>query len=96
MDTSERSAGGQRIPQTDVALVETVLDLVSAGATLSGVSLVTIAKHAGVSPNSIYQSPSRLRSWRGSSAGTHRLASMRPERSRRYGEIAPAKQRQAK
>jgi hypothetical protein len=31
-----------------------VLDLVAAGATLSGLSLVTIAEHAGVSRNSLY------------------------------------------
>jgi AcrR family transcriptional regulator len=55
METTERPAGRQRDPQTDVALVEAVLDLVSAGATLSGLSLVTIAKHAGVSRNSFYR-----------------------------------------
>jgi hypothetical protein len=31
-------------------VIEAVLDLVTAGATLSGLSLVTIAGHAGVSP----------------------------------------------
>ena len=51
----ERSAGRQRDPQTDVDLIEAVLDLVGAGATLSGLSLVTIAKHAGVSRNSLYR-----------------------------------------
>jgi AcrR family transcriptional regulator len=55
MDTTERPGGRQRDPQTDVALVEAVLDLVSAGATLSGLSLVAIAKHAGVSRNSLYR-----------------------------------------
>src|ERR1700684_591502 len=55
METIERPGGRQRDPQTDVALVEAVLDLVSAGATLSGLSLVTIAKHAGVSRNSFYR-----------------------------------------
>jgi AcrR family transcriptional regulator len=52
---SERSAGRHRDPKADVAIVEAVLDLVSAGATLSGLSLVTIAKHAGVSRNSLYR-----------------------------------------
>jgi AcrR family transcriptional regulator len=55
MEGSERTAGRQRDPGTDVALIEAVLDLVSAGATLSGLSLVEIAKHAGVSRNSLYR-----------------------------------------
>src|ERR1700689_35304 len=55
METIERPGGRQRDPETDVALVEAVLDLVSAGATLSGLSLVAIAKHAGVSRNSLYR-----------------------------------------
>ena len=55
METTERPVGRRRDPQTDVALVEAVLDLVSAGATLSGLSLVTIAQHAGVSRNSLYR-----------------------------------------
>jgi AcrR family transcriptional regulator len=55
MDANERPVGRQRDPETDVALVEAVLDLVGAGATLSGLSLVTIAKHAGVSRNSLYR-----------------------------------------
>src|ERR1700734_1414449 len=55
MDTIERPGGRQRDPQTDVALVEAVLDLVGAGATLSGLSLVAIANHAGVSRNSLYR-----------------------------------------
>lgn len=55
METTERPAGRQRDPKTDIALVEAVLDLVSAGATLSGLSLVTIAQHAGVSRNSLYR-----------------------------------------
>jgi AcrR family transcriptional regulator len=55
VETIERPGGRQRDPQTDVALVEAVLDLVSAGATLSGLSLVAIAKHAGVSRNSLYR-----------------------------------------
>jgi AcrR family transcriptional regulator len=55
MEENERPVGRQRDPETDVALVEAVLDLVGAGATLSGLSLVTIAKHAGVSRNSLYR-----------------------------------------
>jgi AcrR family transcriptional regulator len=51
----ERPAGRQRDPNTDVAIVEAVLDLIGAGATLSGLSLVTIASHAGVSRNSLYR-----------------------------------------
>jgi AcrR family transcriptional regulator len=37
------------------ATVEAVLDLISGGATLSGLSLVTIAAQAGVSRNSLYR-----------------------------------------
>jgi AcrR family transcriptional regulator len=55
MERSERTAGRQRDPETDAALMEAVLDLVSAGSTLSGLSLVEIAKHAGVSRNSLYR-----------------------------------------
>src|SRR5580700_9092131 len=55
MESVERSAGRQRDPQTDLDLIEAVLDLVSAGATLSGLSLVTIASQAGVSRNSLYR-----------------------------------------
>jgi AcrR family transcriptional regulator len=55
METIERLGGRQRDPQTDIAAVEAVLDLVSTGATLSGLSLVAIAKHAGVSRNSLYR-----------------------------------------
>ncbi len=50
-----RPAGRRRDPRTEAAAVEAVLDLVSAGATLSGLSLVTIAEHAGVSRNSLYR-----------------------------------------
>ncbi len=50
-----RTAGRKREPRTDAAAVEAVLDLVSAGATLSGLSLVMIAEHAGVSRNSLYR-----------------------------------------
>ncbi len=55
MDTSKPPAGRKRDPRTDVAAVEAVLDLVSKGATLTGLSLVTIAEHAGVSRNSLYR-----------------------------------------
>lgn len=55
MERVERSAGRKRDPRTDVAAVEAVLDLVADGATLSGLSLVTIAQHAGVSRNSLYR-----------------------------------------
>jgi AcrR family transcriptional regulator len=50
-----RSAGRQRDERTDAALIAAVLDLVSAGATLSGLSFVAIAEHAGVSRNSLYR-----------------------------------------
>src|SRR6202034_4170852 len=53
--TPNRPAGRQRDPRTDVAIIDAVLDLVSTGSTLSGLSLVTIAKHAGVSRNSLYR-----------------------------------------
>jgi AcrR family transcriptional regulator len=55
METSTRGAGRRRDPRTETAAIEAVLDLVSAGATLSGLSLVTIAEHAGVSRNSLYR-----------------------------------------
>jgi AcrR family transcriptional regulator len=55
MDAAERTAGRKRDPRTDVAVVEAVLDLIAAGATLSGLSLVTIAERAGVSRNSLYR-----------------------------------------
>jgi AcrR family transcriptional regulator len=47
--------GRKRDPRTDSAAVEAVLDLVSTGLSLSGLSLVTIAEHAGVSRNSLYR-----------------------------------------
>src|SRR6202034_1569310 len=53
--TPNRPAGRQRDPRTDVAIIDAVLDLVSTGSTLSGLSLVAIAKHAGVSRNSLYR-----------------------------------------
>ncbi len=55
MQPSERPAGRQRDPRTQAAAVEAVLDLISEGATLSGLSLVTIAERAGVSRNSLYR-----------------------------------------
>lgn len=51
----QRAAGRRRDPRTDTAALDAVLDLVAAGATLSGLSLVTIAEHAGVSRNSLYR-----------------------------------------
>jgi AcrR family transcriptional regulator len=55
MDTIIRPAGRKRDPRTESAAIEAVLDLVSTGATLSGLSLVTIAEHVGVSRNSLYR-----------------------------------------
>lgn len=55
MEAVERSAGRKRDPRTDAAAIDAVLDLVGAGATLSGLSLVTIAERAGVSRNSLYR-----------------------------------------
>jgi AcrR family transcriptional regulator len=52
---TERTGGRRRDPRSDTALIDAVLDLVSDGATLSGLSLVTIASHAGVSRNSLYR-----------------------------------------
>jgi AcrR family transcriptional regulator len=62
-DVSARPVPGRkRDDRTDVLLIEAVLDLVSEGATLSGLSLVMIAERAGVSRNSLY------RRWRTKSA----------------------------
>jgi AcrR family transcriptional regulator len=55
METVARPAGRKRDPRTETAAIDAVLDLVAAGATLSGLSLVTIAEHAGVSRNSLYR-----------------------------------------
>jgi AcrR family transcriptional regulator len=55
MNTTTRPAGRKRDPRTESAAIEAVLDLVSTGATLSGLSLVTIAEHVGVSRNSLYR-----------------------------------------
>lgn len=54
-ETATRPAGRKRDPRTGTAAIEAVLDLVSAGATLSGLSLVTIAEHAGVSRGTLYR-----------------------------------------
>jgi AcrR family transcriptional regulator len=54
-ETATRQAGRKRDPRTEAAAIDAVLDLVSAGATLSGLSLVTIAEHVGVSRNSLYR-----------------------------------------
>jgi AcrR family transcriptional regulator len=49
-------AGGRpRNPASDQAIIDAVLDLVAGGATLSGLSLVTIASEAGVSRNALYR-----------------------------------------
>ena len=53
--SSGRYGGRQRDPATDQAIIDAVLDMVAAGATLTGLSLVTIAKEAGVSRNSVYR-----------------------------------------
>lgn len=55
MDDMQRAAGRRRDPRTDTAALNAVLDLIAAGETLSGLSLVTIAEHAGVSRNSLYR-----------------------------------------
>ncbi len=55
MSPAERTSGRRRDQRAGAALIDAVLDLVSSGATLSGLSLVTIAKTAGVSRNSLYR-----------------------------------------
>jgi AcrR family transcriptional regulator len=55
MEAAQRAPGRRRDERADAALIEAVLDLVSDGATLSGLSLVTIARTAGVSRNSLYR-----------------------------------------
>ena len=55
MEPAQRTAGRRRDERADAALIDAVLDLVSDGATLSGLSLVTIARTAGVSRNSLYR-----------------------------------------
>jgi AcrR family transcriptional regulator len=54
-DAAERRPGRQRDPRCDKAIIEAVLDMIGTGATLSGLSLVTIAREAGVSRNSVYR-----------------------------------------
>lgn len=55
MPANGRPGGPRWEPRTSAAAIEAVLDLVSAGASLSGLSLVAIAGHAGVSRNSLYR-----------------------------------------
>jgi AcrR family transcriptional regulator len=55
VESAARTGGRQRDPRADAALIEAVLDLVGAGATLSGLSLSAIAERAGVSRNSLYR-----------------------------------------
>src|ERR1700685_3715212 len=55
METAERAAGRHRDDRADAAIIDAVLDQISAGGTLSGLSLVTIARTAGVSRNSLYR-----------------------------------------
>ncbi|MCO5997355.1 TetR/AcrR family transcriptional regulator [Actinoallomurus rhizosphaericola] len=54
-ETPGRRGGRRRDPATDAAIIDAVLDMVAAGATLTGLSLVAIAKQAGVSRNSVYR-----------------------------------------
>ncbi|MCO5967413.1 TetR/AcrR family transcriptional regulator [Actinoallomurus soli] len=54
-ETPGRRGGRRRDPATDSAIIDAVLDMVAAGATLTGLSLVAIAKQAGVSRNSVYR-----------------------------------------
>jgi AcrR family transcriptional regulator len=53
--TTLHAGGRPRNPASDQAIINAVLDLVSEGATLSGLSLVTIASRAGVSRNALYR-----------------------------------------
>jgi AcrR family transcriptional regulator len=55
VEDPRRRGGRQRDAATDGAIIDAVLDMVSAGATLTGLSLVTIAKQAGVSRGSVYR-----------------------------------------
>jgi AcrR family transcriptional regulator len=55
MEASARAGGRPRDQRADVAIKNAVLDLIGGGATLSGLSLVTIARAAGVSRNSVYR-----------------------------------------
>jgi AcrR family transcriptional regulator len=47
--------GRPRDPEIDRVIVDTVLDLISEGSTLTSLSLVTIARRAGVSRNALYR-----------------------------------------
>jgi AcrR family transcriptional regulator len=53
--TPSHAGGRPRNPESDQAIINAVLDLVSDGASLSGLSLVTIASEAGVSRNALYR-----------------------------------------
>ena len=55
MNAETRRGGRRRDPATDSAIIDAVLDMVAAGATLSGLSLVVIARQAGISRNSVYR-----------------------------------------
>jgi AcrR family transcriptional regulator len=52
---SPTAIGRPRDPETDRVVINAVFDLIGDGATLSSLSLVTIARHAGVSRNSLYR-----------------------------------------
>jgi AcrR family transcriptional regulator len=52
---SPPTVGRPRNPETDRVVINAVLDLIGDGATLSSLSLVTIARRAGVSRNSLYR-----------------------------------------
>jgi AcrR family transcriptional regulator len=54
-ETQGRRGGRRRDPATDSAVIDAVLDMVAAGATLGGLSLVAVAEKAGVSRNSVYR-----------------------------------------
>jgi AcrR family transcriptional regulator len=53
--SQDRLAGRPRDPRFDEALIEAVLDEIAAGATLGGLSLVRVARRAGVSRNALYR-----------------------------------------
>jgi AcrR family transcriptional regulator len=55
VDTGKPRPGRRRDPSFDSAIIEAVLNMISAGASLSGLSLVAIAREAGVSRNSLYR-----------------------------------------
>lgn len=55
IDSPRSAVGRPRDPGADAALIGAVLDLINEGATLSGLSFVTVAERAGVSRNSLYR-----------------------------------------